>query len=250
MSVQIAAVTDAGTVKEVNQDAYIVKSGHCEGHTVTFAAVCDGMGGLQFGEVASSSVIQAFHDWFQYKLPYNLMGEVRWNRIKKEISDCISQMNQRLKIYSPEDLGTTLTAILIIDAHYLAVNVGDSRLYELQNGILQISKDQTFVAREVSRGNMTPEEAAHDPRKNVLLQCIGASPEVVPDFYEGDAAVNTKFLLCSDGFRHEITSEEIWKELQISDNDEQLDSALRYLVELVKIKGEQDNITAVALLVG
>ena len=71
--------------------------------------------------------------------------------------------------------------MLLTQTRYYIMNVGDSRAYELTDGLKQLTNDQTFVAREVALGNMTPEQALVDERRNVLLQCVGASDEVYPD---------------------------------------------------------------------
>ena len=111
--------------------------------------------------------------------------------------------------------------------------------------IRQITNDQTFVAREIAQGHMTPEEAAVDSRRNVLLQCVGASDEVYPDMFFGDVAHNAIYMLCSDGFRHEITAEEIYAKLQpgVLFDDYTMQQNTISLIELNKQRQERDNIS-------
>ena len=94
---------------------------------------------------------------------------------------------------------------------------------------------------------ITPEEAEMHPQRNVLLQCIGASDFIVPDFYEGQVKQGDRFLLCSDGFRHVISSQEIYDKLnKASAPDPQaMKQALVYLTDLDKSRLETDNITAI-----
>ena len=111
-----------------------------------------------------------------------------------------------------------------------------------------MTKDQTLVAREVARGNITEEQAKIDPRRNVLLQCIGATKEIEVVFSTGDVQENTVFMLCSDGFYHQITEEELALNLnpETMKNDQQLKDKVVELVELVKARKEVDNISVIA----
>ena len=84
------------------------------------------------------------------------------------------------------------------------------------------------------------------PQRNVLLQCVGASDSVTPDFFTGDAMENTVFMLCSDGFRHVITEQEIYEKLNpyvLTDERQMRDNAA-WLTELNKQRMEVDNISA------
>ena len=107
-------------------------------------------------------------------------------------------------------MGTTFSGILFIENQYVIVHVGDSRVYQIDSALNQLTTDQTFVAREVSKGNMTIEQAKVDKRRNLLLQCVGASKVVEPQVLLGTTKKGA-YMLCSDGFRHEITEEEIYE---------------------------------------
>ena len=146
-------------------------------------------------------------------------------------------------------MGTTIVAMLIMNDHYYLMNVGDSRAYLLADQLYQLTKDQTFVQYEIDAGRLTEEEAKYHPQRNVLLQCVGASEVVTPDFYEGPVYQDTVFMLCSDGFRHIITPEDIYKYLNPSvlvDENVMKNNAV-YLTELNKQRREVDNIS-VALI--
>ena len=92
---------------------------------------------------------------------------------------------------------------------------------------------------------MTPEQAKVDPRRSVLLQCVGASPVVEPEFTKGTATRNAVYMLCSDGFRHMISPEEIIEKIgpDEASDEEKMNYGAIYLTELVKNRGERDNIT-------
>jgi serine/threonine protein phosphatase PrpC len=114
---------------------------------------------------------------------------------------------------------------------------------------LQLTKDQTFIAREIAAGRMTPEQAKTDPRRSVLLQCVGASAVVEPEFTKGELKNNTTYMLCSDGFRHQITDDEMLERLgsDVPADEEKLKLGCMYLTELVKGRRETDNITVAVI---
>ena len=129
------------------------------------------------------------------------------------------------------------------------MNVGDTRAYEIGDTVTVLTKDQTVVAREVELGHLTPEEAEKDSRRSVLLQCIGASDEVYPDMFFGDTKLNAVYMLCSDGFRHEITEDEIYQYLNpnvMIDADE-MKRNMDSLIDLNKQRQERDNISVVSI---
>jgi serine/threonine protein phosphatase PrpC len=147
-------------------------------------------------------------------------------------------------------LGTTVVALLLTPRRYYLLNVGDSRAYAVSaTEIRQLTEDQSLVNSEIKSGKLTAEQAAVDKRRNVLLQCIGVKEEVIPDLYFGTPEVNTVYLLCSDGFYHEVRPEELTSfllpgALSVS---EQMEEQSRCLIDLVKQRGEKDNITVAAI---
>ena len=142
--------------------------------------------------------------------------------------------------------------IVFEDGKYLIGHVGDSRAYKISNSEISIlTKDQTIVANEVRLGKLTPEEAARDPRRNVLLQCVGASRIVEPEYVGGTVELGACYMLCSDGFRHEISAAEIQNAFApIANRDAaQMQTNIIRLIELNKSRGETDNITALLIKV-
>lgn len=246
------AVTDIGISKKTNQDSVCIKIANTEKYgQVAMVVLCDGMGGLDKGELASAAVIKAFVNWFEQDLPscFNHFSwkvlSAEWERIVKELNYKIAQYGKRIDAR----LGTTVTAMLIIDDEFLIAHIGDSRVYEITDSVVQLTEDQTFIAREIKRGNMTPEEAENDPRRNMLLQCVGASKNVIPQLFQGQVKSDSVFMFCSDGFRHVLSNEEIYEKFNPADagNIQEMEQNSRYLIDLVKSRQEKDNIT-VALL--
>ena len=149
---------------------------------------------------------------------------------------------------SGEAMGTTFTGILFVGDQYVIAHVGDTRVYQITSDMKQLTTDQTFVAREVSRGTMTLEQALQDKRRNMLLQCVGASDIVEPQVLTGKT-VKGAYMLCSDGFRHEITEREMYESLNPINlmNKKAMHSNAKYLIEQVKSRQEKDNISVVLI---
>jgi len=170
---------------------------------------CDGVGGLDAGEVASAAVVDGFVGWFENEFPDYLAD----NRLGDRVSlrglqyvweDMIACLNEKIFSYGRQrDMGvaTTLTALLLMGDHYVMAHVGDCRAYRYGRGVVkQLSRDQTLLAYELARGTITPEQARNYPKKNVILQAVGASSTVQPDFSVGDWDASDVLLLCTDGF--------------------------------------------------
>ena len=227
--------TDVGIKKKTNQDSLAIKIADTPNGQVVFSLVCDGMGGLAKGEVEMVDNNSFSEELLRYQ----------WIRLAVE-------QNEKIKAYGEQNgfmLGTTISAILIYREMYYILHVGDSRVYEITSGIRQLTADQTLVAREIAAGRLTPEQAETDSRRSVLLQCIGASPVVEPDFVVGQAAPGAHYMLCSDGFRHKITPQEMIERLGPGTcvDEAKMKEGCEFLTELVKYRKETDNVTVVLI---
>lgn len=254
MEIIVSYYTDAGNVKKVNQDSLSVKVVNSPKGKVAFAVVCDGMGGLEHGEIASKEVVLAFSTWFETEFA-NMFAreEVSVQEIYEQWRQLVKGINEKLSKQASVDgalMGTTASVLLIYEDGYCLCHVGDSRIYEIHNSVQQLTQDQTLVAMEVEMGNLTKEEALVDPRRSILLQCVGASEVVEPQLETGRIEYDTTFLLCSDGFVHKIEPKELydWFSPNHVWNKSILTETCKKAVELVEQRGEQDNITVVAIV--
>ena len=252
MNFIISASTDIGNIKDTNQDSFGAKIISTKQGKMAFAVLCDGMGGLAKGEVASATVVTAFCNWAETRLSELCDTEITDNDIRNDWLKIVSDYNEKIKNYGKRSgisLGTTVTAILVTGRRYYIINVGDTRAYEIKDSVKVITKDQTVVAREVELGNITAEQAKTDSRRSVLLQCIGASDTVYPDMFFGEVSHNTVYMLCSDGFRHEISEQEIFQYLQpdVMVSTEGMKENMDRLIEINKQRQERDNITVLAI---
>ncbi len=252
MNYIISASTDIGNTKKTNQDSLNVKVITIGGEQVAFAVLCDGMGGLEKGELASASVVHAYEKWVLERLPALLSAGLRDDILRKEWEGIAGLCNEKIKDYgrrSAISLGTTAAVLLLTRERYYIMNVGDSRVYEIAGQLSVLTRDQTVVAREVEQGLLSLEQARSDPRRSVLLQCIGSSEEVYPDFFFGEPKAGAVYMLCSDGFRHEITEAEIWEGFQPQTmlRAEQMKENELRLIALNKLRQERDNISVITI---
>ena len=247
---QTACCTDVGLRKKTNQDSALLMQAQTANGPVLLAALCDGMGGLARGEVASGAVIRALRRWFSEELPPLLEAQEFPTELRGSWSRFILEMNRAIAGYGRTigaNIGTTVTLLLFARGNYYIANVGDTRVYLAHDRLYQLTHDQTLVQKEMDEGKLTPEQAARDPRRSVLLQCVGASAEVAPDFFTGPLCAGQRYLLCCDGFRHNISPEEIYQAISRAESEQEMVSALRALIELNKQRQEGDNITAVLI---
>lgn len=244
--------TDVGIKKKTNQDSLLIHQAQTDVGNVLFAVMCDGMGGLAKGEVASACMINTFSEWFCQELPQMLSAGLQPEALRRSWENVVARVNQKITNYSISNnvtMGTTCAAFLIVNNVYYVMNIGDSRVYLISDNIYQLTKDQTYVQREMDAGRMTYEESLTDPQRNVLLQCVGASAVIEPDFYMGDVNINQCYMLCCDGFRHVISPQEMFQYMNpmVCDNARTMQQNIVYLTELNKQRRETDNIT-VALI--
>ncbi len=248
----VAGATDVGCIKQTNQDSYNARLLSGPWGRAAFAVLCDGMGGLANGEVASASLVRAFTKWTEERLPELWAGGLTDQDIRREWVGIATDFNEKIKLYGKRlgaPVGTTVTAALITDTRYYIMNVGDTRAYEIAASVQLLTRDHTLVAHEVSLGNLTPEQAEQDPRRSVLLQCVGASDAVYPDLFFGPTRQDAVYMLCSDGFRHEVSEEELfaWLRPEVMLSEDGMRRNIETVISLDKERQERDNITAIAI---
>ena len=248
MNFMIASHTDVGIKKNTNQDSLLIKVAQTNLGKVCLCVVCDGMGGLAKGELASATLIRSFENWFESGFPEMLNRGFDDEELRIQWEKIVTEENRHISGYAASQgtrMGTTVVALLIIGNQYYIMNVGDSRAYLLTDQLYLLTKDQTVVQYQLDMGMITWEEAMVHPQRNVLLQCIGASEMVTPDFYGGPVTPESVFVLCSDGFRHVITPEEIYDKFNpnILVNEAVMKENAVWLTELDKQRHEVDNIS-------
>ncbi len=246
----------AGRVRPVNEDSLCYRQAFFSGHEIVMATICDGMGGLSRGEVASSHVTKRLYDWFELRLPellekYDFDREVIINEWKRLIGS-ENRMLYEDGRNSGSKLGTTLSVIVIYKGLYVIGHVGDSRIYHVRLRCKKLTSDQSLVEKELTEGVITRRQAKHDKRINILLECIGASEKVHPLFYTGTVK-SGKILLCTDGFWHKLRTFvlpiyllQFWP-VDLRKNNEK---KLKKITTINEARGEEDNISSILIDIG
>ena len=254
-----AGYSNVGLRKKTNQDSCIAEVAVTPYGDTALLAVCDGVGGLSSGELASYSVVRWLSDWFEARYPVLLESlhdntETLLDRTQDEWERGFDSLNAELRKYgriSDTRLGTTCTAALFFNNRFLVGHIGDCRLYRFsEDSSMEIlTDDQTWVAREVARGTITPEQARNHAKKNVILQSIGTQDYLQTVFSRGTAAEGDVYMVCCDGFRNELFDDELTEEFGALSNGTEQDiyNACARLADLVMSRNEHDNITAVAM---
>ena len=155
MDFLVSASTDKGIKKNTNQDSLAIKVADTSVGKIALALICDGMGGLQQGEVASATLTRAFSEWFDNNLSQLIQEGLDDLKIRREWERIIKNVNKKILIYGQQQrirLGTTIVAALFTEDRYYIVNVGDSRIYEIKNHVNLLTQDQTVVENEYRKG--------------------------------------------------------------------------------------------------
>lgn len=246
-------ITDKGK-KQVDQDALMIKTARYQNADVLMAAVCDGIGGLSHGEIASSSVVEGLSRWFETQYAAHLKAEDNVLTIRQSLDDRLQGLNDAINQCCRDgaSMGTTCTAVLADPQKdlLLIAHVGDTRLYRIREDSIEVvTQDHSVVAEEVRRGLITEEQARTDERQNQITNCIGAGENGrVYDYLFQRPEEQCTYLLCTDGFRKMVDPEELQAHLRPQDvtDAEMLHQRLQALLELDLMRDETDNITAVA----
>lgn len=252
MEFYISAATDTGIAKSVNQDSLFVRKLKTRTGNMAFAVLCDGMGGLSRGEVASASLVRAFSDWMWSSLPLLSQAPLEDQVIREQWTRVLTIQNQKIQSYGYKHgckTGSTVTALLLTENRYYLCNIGDSRAYEIGEQAVQLTVDHTVIAREVELGNLTREQAKNAPMQNVLTRCVGVRSQVYPDLFFGEVKRQAVYMLCSDGFRHRISEEEMLKHFGQPGRGDvcRMREQEEYLIGLNKQRGETDNISVITI---
>lgn len=230
--------TDIGSVRKVNQD-FLYYSEVPVGQFPNLFVVADGMGGHKAGDFASRMSVENFVDYILKAEPDKLI---------RIMDDGIHYINELVVDKAEQHselsgMGTTFVAAFMEDGTLYVANVGDSRLYLIDDEINQVTEDHSYVSDMVRAGEITKEEAKHHPNKNIITRAIGASWDIRVDFFEVDLEPGDRILMCSDGLSNMVEDDELLRIAKSSDPKEAVD----LLIEEAKKNGGYDNITAIII---
>ncbi len=238
----IVGATDKGRVRSINEDGY--DFGVFEDGTA-WAIVCDGMGGVRGGHIASELVLDMVSD--KIKRCYNkLMPAYSFENI---FLSTITTANVIVhdRSFIDEDLkgmGTTIAAVIVKDGIACIAHVGDSRVYKVSSDkIEQLTKDHSLAQEMLDRGQLTPEEFENYPKKNIITRALGVEENIEIDFDFTELEGGEALLLCSDGLSNLVSSEKLLEIYQNNNTDELCEKYIKQANE----NGGHDNITVVVM---
>lgn len=233
------AMTDIGRTRTVNQD-YVFSSLEPIGSLPNLFIVADGMGGHQAGDFASSYSVRKFLESVSLSLQKNP---------HKIFEDAISYANKGLIEKSKSNpelrgMGTTLVALTIIRGKAYIANVGDSRLYRMEDTLTQVTVDHSLVQEMIRLGELTKETARIHPDKNIITRAVGAGREIDADCFEFPITEKTVLLMCSDGLSNMVEDDRI---AEILKKEQSPEKTGKKLIETANRNGGKDNIAVIVI---
>lgn len=233
------SITDIGRKRQLNQD-YVFTCVVPLGNLPNLFVVADGMGGHKAGDYASKCTVET------------IVEEVAKSKKKEPVAildDAIQCANRLIRKKSLEDInldgmGTTVVASTYLDGILYVANVGDSRLYVINDEIKQITRDHSLVEEMVRMGGIDRAAARNHPDKNIITRAIGASNSVNVDFFEVALDSESIVLMCSDGLTNMIEDSDI---LKIVNTEGDLKAKANLLIKTANENGGKDNIAVLLM---
>jgi serine/threonine protein phosphatase PrpC len=236
--IEVSALSDVGCVRTNNEDSF----GYSEAHGLY--VVCDGMGGMASGEIASAIAVVTILETFAASAD---SGGPASTRLLEAIAAANRAVWQQGQIPEHKGMGTTVVAAALCADKVIIANVGDSRAYIVESGqCMQLTVDHSYLNELIRNGTLTMENAHHadlNGLESVITRAIGAQPDVQPDFFSVDLHPGTTLLLATDGLTRYLLQDEIALVLINSP----FEAACPNLIQLAKERGGQDNITCVLI---
>lgn len=237
----IAGKTDKGIVRGTNQDDFA--AGSLPGGAA-YVVVCDGMGGANGGNVASSTAVKIISNEITQGYSEGLDEE----GIKKLIETAIDKANTKVFDMSQKDpslfgMGTTVVAAIVSGGYITVANAGDSRAYLIEDSINQLTHDHSIVQEMVENGKITSDEALVHPQKNIITRALGVEENLNIDFCRAQFGAERKVLICTDGLTNLVTENDILA----AANESKPDECVEKLVKKANDNGGIDNVTVVVI---
>lgn len=236
------ALTDKGAVRKENQDCVLateIRAKDC-----LAAVVCDGMGGVHGGKLASELAVSAFMADFRKNL---LRSTEKKPDLTALLQNACAVANRVVYQYSCSNtecagMGTTIVAAALRGGTAVILNIGDSRAYQItRRDIVQITRDHSLVEDMVARGGLSRAEARNHPKKNFITRALGVDAQVQADCFTVRLRHGDQLLLCSDGLSNTLPDETLHRFCRAYRSPEK---ACRRLIQQALDAGARDNVTA------
>lgn len=240
--IRIFGKSDKGLVRLTNEDSFRIIELSAEAH---LAVVCDGMGGENGGDVASSTAVERISEM----VSANFYPDMNQNSIRDMLLTAIAAANAVIFSKSKEfehlnGMGTTVIACMVVGNVSYIANAGDSRAYFLTNNeIVQITKDHTMVQMYIEQGKITEEEAKVHPQRHYITRALGVNDKIDVDYCEMPLELGQKIIICTDGLTNYMDAQAILDAVKNNKPEHYTDILIDQAVNL----GGADNITVVLI---
>ncbi len=233
------SMTDIGRKRKLNQD-YVYTCETPIGNLPNLFIVADGMGGHNAGDFASKHTVEVI---------VRTIADSEETEPVRIIKQAIQNANASIRRKSEEDealrgMGTTVVAATIMDGCLYVANVGDSRLYIMDEEIRQITRDHSLVEEMVRIGEIDRESARTHPDKNIITRAIGAAEEIEIDFFEIELQKSDVILMCTDGLTNMLEDRDIRK---IMKGQRDVAGKAEELIKGANNNGGKDNIGVIII---
>lgn len=237
--IKTAYLTDTGRKRELNED-YVYASEKPVGNLPNLFIVADGMGGHNAGDFASDFTVKTIVEEVEASFEKN--PSIIFEK-------AVNVANRKLREIAASDaakrgMGTTVVAATCMGKYLQVANVGDSRLYVVNDTITQITTDHSYVEEMIRRGNLQRENARSNPNKNIITRAVGAKNEVQVDIYVMELKPGDLILMCSDGLSNMLEDEEM---RMIIKRQRDIIEMAEQLVKAANDNGGKDNISVVLI---
>ena len=236
---KLCGASNVGKVRKENQDCY--KAGRSTDGSF-WMILCDGMGGVKSGGLASHSVVDTIEKRFTESIPSLIDDQAIKSFIISTIKKCNEELYKKSIVDKQITMGTTIEAAIIRDNNVQYLHCGDSRIYHIsKKHVVQLTKDHSMVQELVDSGRITPDEARTHPNKNIITHALGIEQNTKLDYNSLRMAKGDLLLMCSDGLSNLVLDDEIADIILKTD----FYSAPESLINKALERGGTDNITAV-----
>lgn len=240
MQIEGCCFTNIGTTREINQDAIIFINQKKQKGNFALGAICDGIGGLEHGEVASGIVCDGLAKWYEDVKEWIDIKKVDETIIYCHLKDTIEVLNQKVLDYYKANgvrTGTTMSLIMILRQKFYIIQVGDSRIYRYRKHLQQLTEDETIV------------DYSGERCKKYLANFMGKAEVLKFSSVTGKIRAGDHFLFCSDGLYHRLLESDFDKKQLYYASTEELHHFCHDLVENMKERGETDNLSAGLIII-
>lgn len=245
-----------GKQRELNEDSLLAITSTMAGNSGNLPfglyIIADGMGGHQFGEVASNAAIRTVAGYVLRKF-HSYLFQIKTDTMDESFQEimlaAVSEAQRAIQREAPGS-GTTLTAALVLGQQITVAHVGDSRAYFVypDGRIEAITRDHSLVKRLEELGHISPEEAENYPHRNVLYRALGQGEILEPDIFTIAFPQPACLMICSDGLWGVVSEQDLIRSITEAPN---LQRACQNLVTAANVAGGPDNISVVlAQLIG